>query len=207
MRRRRCRRQQGRSDSARASADRRHDHAWPSPETNRDIDNRQVAEFAINGAVQTRDQAPSISALTPASASGVSTSTSAALPVDRHLDHGFRIAADQVARADVAFDRHQVGEEPPRPQHRIAALAVDRRHHHQRAAAPDRTRRSAGRSARASTCGMSPRQTTAPSASAGTAASPALQRGRQARRRNPDCARAARRARRAPPRPARADGR
>ena len=78
--------------------------------------------------------AASISALTPTSASGVSTSTSAALPSTGTSTTASRIAADQVARADVAFDRHQVGKEAPRPQHRIAALALDGRHHHQRAA-------------------------------------------------------------------------
>src|SRR5438874_13716132 len=30
---------------------------------------------------------------------------------DRHFDHGLAIAADEVAGADIAFDRHQIGEE------------------------------------------------------------------------------------------------
>ena len=148
----------------------------------------------------------SISALTPTSASGVSTSTSAALPVDRHLDHGLAVAADQVARADVAFDRHEIGKEPARPQHRIAALALERRHHHQRAlvrieggdqpvdqarhrpAACRRGRRSHRRHPRAPPrCRPSPRC--------------------RGRRQNPDCARAAPASRQARSRPARAGGR
>src|SRR5215472_16618355 len=55
------------------------------------------------------------------------------LAADRHLDHRLAIAADQTARADIALDRHQVGEEAARPQHRVAALAVHRRHHRKRA--------------------------------------------------------------------------
>ena len=51
-----------------------------------------------------------------------------------NFEHGFAVAADQMARAHVAFDRHEIGKEPARPQHRIAALAFEGRHHHQRAA-------------------------------------------------------------------------
>jgi len=36
-------------------------------------------------------------------------------PLDRDLDHGFREAADQMARTDVALQLHQIGEEAPRP--------------------------------------------------------------------------------------------
>src|SRR5262245_51279221 len=49
------------------------------------------------------------------------------LALERHFDHGFAVAADEMARAYIAFDRHQVWKEPPRPQHRIAALALDGR--------------------------------------------------------------------------------
>ena len=36
-------------------------------------------------------------------------------PLDRDLDHRFREATDQMARADVALQLHQIGEEAPRP--------------------------------------------------------------------------------------------
>ena len=94
--------------------------------------------------------------------------------LDRHLGDRFGIAADQMARADIAFA-------PPSGRGRSAApTAPDCRACPRSSGppparrAPDRTPRSAGRSASRSTCGMSPRQTIAPSASAGTAAMPAF---------------------------------
>src|SRR5262249_61450368 len=35
--------------------------------------------------------------------------------LERHLDHRLAVAADEMSRAHVALDCHQVGEEPARP--------------------------------------------------------------------------------------------
>jgi hypothetical protein len=56
------------------------------------------------------------------------------LALERDFDHRLAVADDEVARAHIAFDRHQLGKEPPRPQHRIAPPALDGRHHDERAA-------------------------------------------------------------------------
>src|SRR5262249_39994553 len=37
------------------------------------------------------------------------------LTLERHLDHRLAVAADEMSRAHVALDCHQVGEEPARP--------------------------------------------------------------------------------------------
>ena len=112
-----------------------------------------------------------------------------ALALDRHFGHRLGMTGDQMARADVAVERHQFVEEAPRPHHRIAAPAVDDRHHDQRAALGIERRDQPVDQVGRSTCGMSPRQTIAPSASCGTAAMPALTELARALRRNPDCAR------------------
>ena len=153
-----------------------------------------------------RRHAPSSSAFTRTRASGVSTSTRAAVSVERHFGHRLGIAPDQMPRADVAVERHQLGEKAPRPDHRIAALAVDGRHHHQRAALGieggdqlvDQRRADLRHVAEADDRAVDVR--------------PAPPQGRPsprstAPRRNSDCARAARRGLRAPLRPCRADGR
>ena len=111
-----------------------------------------------------------------------------------------------MARADVALERHQIGEEPPRPQHRIAALAVDGRHHDQRARARDRRRRSAVDQRGIDLRHVAEADDRAVGV-AGHRGDAGLERGRRARRQSPDCARAAPADPRAPPRPARADGR
>src|SRR5437763_8406647 len=53
---------------------------------------------------------------------------------DWNLDCGFAVAANKVARADVAFNGHQIGKKAARPEHRIAAFALERGHHHKSAA-------------------------------------------------------------------------
>ena len=89
------------------------------------------------------------------------------------LDHGAGMLADQVAGADIARDRLHLGEEAHGPQDRVAALAAPGRDHD--AAALDRVEGGdqAVDQRRRSRRGMSPRQTTAPGASAGSAARPA----------------------------------
>jgi hypothetical protein len=54
-------------------------------------------------------------------------------PGGRHFGDRFRVARDQVPGADIAAERGEFGEEAARPHHRVAALAVHGRHHHQRA--------------------------------------------------------------------------
>ena len=44
------------------------------------------------------------------------------------LRHQLGMLADQMARADIAGQRRHLGEEAAVPQHRIAALALERRH-------------------------------------------------------------------------------
>ena len=51
-----------------------------------------------------------------------------------HFHDGFHVIADQMARADIALNLHQVVEEAARPHHRIAAPAFDNGRHHQRGA-------------------------------------------------------------------------
>ena len=50
---------------------------------------------------------------------------------DRDFKSGLAIAADQMTGSHVPFNRHQIGEEAMRPQDRIAALALECRHHDQ----------------------------------------------------------------------------
>ena len=97
-----------------------------------------------------------------------------AVALDRHFRHRFGMLGDQMAGADIAVERHQFLEEAPRPQHRIAAPAVADGHRDQIAAIRrERLDQPVDQIAQ-SISGMSPRQTTAPSAFAGTAAMPAL---------------------------------
>src|SRR3984957_21087096 len=57
-----------------------------------------------------------------------------AMALDRDFRHRFAVPEDQVARADIAVERHQLLEKPPRPQDRIAAPAVADGHRDQTAA-------------------------------------------------------------------------
>ena len=108
----------------------------------------------------------------PRAASGVSTSINAPCPVTGTSTTASRIFRDQMAGADIARQRHQFREKAPRPQHRIAALAVDHRHRNQRASFRVDRPQSAGRSARHRPAACRASSTTAPSISAGNAASP-----------------------------------
>src|ERR1700687_6518222 len=44
--------------------------------------------------------------------------------LDRDFRHRLAMPCDQMAGADVAVERHQLVEEAPRPQHRIAAPVI-----------------------------------------------------------------------------------
>ena len=98
-----------------------------------------------------------------------------AFALDRDFGHRLGMLGDHMARADVAVERINSGRS-------AATTAPDcracprRRGPRSARPGPAQRPRSAGRSACASISGMSPRQTTAPSASSGTAAMPALQR-------------------------------
>ena len=48
-----------------------------------------------------------------------------------HLGHRLQVLAEQEARAGIAGDLQDLGEEPPIPQHRVALLAAERRQHDQ----------------------------------------------------------------------------
>ena len=47
-----------------------------------------------------------------------------AVSIDRDFRHRLDVTREQMARADVTFERHQFAEKAPRPQDRIAAPAV-----------------------------------------------------------------------------------
>jgi len=51
----------------------------------------------------------------------------------RHFGDGFRVARDEMARANIAAERRELREEATRPYHRVAALAAGGRYHDQRA--------------------------------------------------------------------------
>src|ERR1700722_5571823 len=54
-----------------------------------------------------------------------------AVALDRDFSHRFVMLGNQMTRADIAIERHQLVEEAARPQHRIAAPAVADGNHNQ----------------------------------------------------------------------------